>query len=106
MAPLLDDRPAVAPDALPHPRRRRPGLLQYLIWRGEELVPACQLGLQPVEGLTAQFRLRRAVEWRVVLTFPGGGKGRESFGDASFWPAWSITSFFIFRPLREEVAKQ
>src|SRR5262249_49490082 len=40
MAPLLDERSAVAPDAVPHPWRRRPGLLDdsvianKLRWRG------------------------------------------------------------------------
>src|SRR5262249_38904071 len=41
--------------------------------RAEELAPGRQLLLQPVEGLPAQFRLRRVIERRLVLAWTGSG---------------------------------
>src|SRR5205823_4572433 len=42
--------------------------------------PGREFGLQPVEGLTAELRLRRVVERRLTLTLPGGGQRRGAGG--------------------------
>ena len=46
----------------------------------EELGPGGQLGLEPVEGLAAELRLRRVVGRRLVLALPGGGQGGGAGG--------------------------
>ena len=44
------------------------------------LAQVSEFGLQPVEGLTAEFRFRRVVERRLILALPGGGQGRVAGG--------------------------
>src|SRR5262249_22452404 len=46
----------------------------------KELSPGGQLGLQPVEGLAAQFRLRGIALRRLVLSLPGRGQRRGAGG--------------------------
>ena len=48
--------------------------------RFEQLGPGGELGLQPVEGLTAERRFRRVIGRRIVLALPGSGQGGGAGG--------------------------
>ena len=50
------------------------------------LFPGGQLRLQPVEGLTTQPCLRRAVKQRLILALPGGRQGLDVAARASVLP--------------------
>src|SRR5204862_293266 len=60
-----------------HSARSSPGRAGF-----EELDPDSQLGLQPVEDLTTEFRLRR-FERRLLLALPRGGERRGAGGSVA-----------------------